>query len=376
MTGATLERPPPLRAPERAQPVGLVALVLAPAVGVLGFRLGAGTDAVAAAVAAAAALIAGCPIAVALAATAIRPAGARRAARLGLAPDVAEQVALGRVGPVLLRRTGTLTTGVGELRAVTVTGGTTADDVLRLAAAVERPCAHVLARAIVAAAGTEVPDVADYDRVPGRGVRGVVAELSGAGVVAHAVVAGNSAFLLDHGIALPPDLAAAHDTAAAAGRTAVAVAWDGIARGVLDVDDPVRPEAAAALAALRRIGVRPTLVTGAASAVAAAVAERIGFAADEVFVGPAHPLRTASDLVTAVDAARLAHRVRCAAATARAATAGVAGAGAVAAAVGLLDPATALVVPAGGLIVVACARLVVVTVRSWGAVGHPADRTR
>jgi Cu+-exporting ATPase len=390
VTGTALDRPPVVGPARRALPAGLVAAVLVPAVGALGFRLGAGADVLAAAVDGAAVLIAGCPIAVAGAGPAVRHAGHRRAARLGLGLRAPELVALGRVDTLLLPRTGVLTGGVGELRGSTAVDGVPAAEVLRLAAAVERPSAHLLAGAITAAAGPDVPGVADFDRLPGRGVRGMVSELSGDRVLAHAVVAGSAEFLLDHGIALPAELAAARAAAEAAGRVAVAVAWDGTARGVLEVEDPVRPDTTDGLAALRRLGVRLVLVSGAGPAVAAALAERLGFAADEVVAGrPNGAVRrlraddrtvagsgtdldvtVGSDgLVAVVDAVRLARRMRRATAAARAAAAGVAGAGAVAAAVGLLDVVTALSVPAAGLLVVTCARLAVVTLRSWGALG-------
>jgi cation transport ATPase len=374
----------------RALPDGLVAGVLAATVAVLGFRLGAGSDALAAAVAGAAVLIGGCPIAVACAAAAVRHAGGRLAARLGLGLRAPELVALGRVDTVLLPRTGVLTVGVGELRGATAVDGVTPQEVLRLAAAVERPSAHVLARALTAAAGPDVPGVADFDRLPGRGVRGVVSELSGDRVLAHAVLAGSAEFLLDHGIALPPELAAARAAAGSAGQVAVAVAWDGSARGVLAVEDPERQDTPAALAVLRGLGVRPVLVTNAGPAVAAALADRLGFGSDEVITGdPAAAVRRlraeartvagsgteldftvgATGLGPIVDAVRLARRMQRVTTAARATAVGVAGAGALAATAGLLDQVTALSVPATGLFVLACARLAVVRLVTWGARG-------
>lgn len=99
-------------------------------------------------------------------------------------------------------------------------------------------------------------------------------------VEGHQVLAGRPQLLTDAGITLPPPLADAMADAASQGRTAVAVAWDGEARGVLEVADAVKENSAEAVAELRALGLRPILLTGDNRAVADAVARAAGI--DEV----------------------------------------------------------------------------------------------
>jgi hypothetical protein len=259
-----------------------------------------------------------------------------------------------------------LTAGVAELRAVTATDADPAE-VLRLAAAVERASGHVLARAIVAAAGPDLPDVAEFDGLPGLGVRGLVSELVGDRVLAHAVLVGSPTLLRDHGIDLPAELGAARVAAEAAGRVAVAVAWDGVARGVLDLDDPLRAGSAAAVAGLCRLGVRPVLVTGAGPVVATVLALELGMTPeagrpDELTTGPVVTdpggcrcaVPTGDDgLVAVLDAVRLARRIRSTGTAVQATIAAAAGTGAVAATTGWLGLLGAPAVPVAGLLAVA-----------------------
>ncbi|MER6797232.1 heavy metal translocating P-type ATPase, partial [Amycolatopsis mediterranei] len=108
--------------------------------------------------------------------------------------------------------------------------------------------------------------------VEGLGVQGVVE--------GHAVLVGRTALLDDWSQPLPDDLAAAKAAAEERGHTAVAVAWDGAARGVLLVADTVKPTSAEAVAQLRALGLTPVLLTGDNTAVANAVAAEVGI--DEV----------------------------------------------------------------------------------------------
>jgi len=289
-----------------------------------------------------------------------------------------------------------VTTGEVDLRQVAVAAGAAPADVLRLAGAVERPAGHALARAVAAAAG-EVPEAADVDVVPGRGVRGVVAELVGDRVVAHAVLAGKPAFLREHDVGLPDDLAAARDAAEAAGHPVVAVAWDGVARGVLELADPVRPDAASAVAALIRCGVQPVLVTGVARAAAEAQGRQLGLAADQVIadVAPGEAAEVVRRLgvhgrvvagagtggghlelpvgshgpAGVVDAVRLALRVRRVDAGLRVATVTSALGGAAA---GLIDPLAAAAAPVVGLAVVAAGLVLVAVSGTARSDDHPA----
>jgi Cu+-exporting ATPase len=280
-----------------------VPVVIALAVGTLGFWLGSGAGAAPAFTAAVAVLIIACPCALGLATPTALLVGTGRGAQLGVllkGPEVLESTR--RVDTVVLDKTGTLTSGRMRLLEVHAAARESGDQVLRLAAAVEDGSEHPVARA-VAAAGRErfgaLPGVSDFENRPGLGVQGVVAELAqlpglpepvraltgaapvtpagGTGrVVAHAVVVGRPALLAEYGIALTEELTEARERAEAAGRTAVCVGWDGRARGVLVVADTLRPTSAEAVRRLRDLGLAPILLTGDNEAAARAVAAEAG----------------------------------------------------------------------------------------------------
>jgi Cu+-exporting ATPase len=137
----------------------------------------------------------------------------------------------------------------------------------------EHPIGRAVARAAAERAGP-LPAVADFAALEGLGVRGTVD--------GHEVLVGRGALVESSGIALPEGLVEAAAAAAGAGRTAVTVAWDGAVRAVLVVADEVRPTSAEAVAALRRLGLRPVLLTGDNRAAARAVAAAVGIDADAV----------------------------------------------------------------------------------------------
>ncbi|MDH6578328.1 heavy metal translocating P-type ATPase [Kitasatospora sp. MAP5-34] len=228
--------------------------------------------------AAVAVLIIACPCALGLATPTALLVGTGRGAQLGIlikGPEVLETTR--RVDTIVLDKTGTVTTGRMALISVHTADGVSEEQALRLAGALEHASEHPIAAAIAAAAAEhlgELPRVEDFENVPGRGVRGTVD--------GHAVVAGREALLADQAQHLPPDLAEAKAAAEAAGRTAVAVGWDGAARAVLVVADTVRPTSAEAVARLRTLGLHPVLLTGDNRAAAAAVAAEVGIAAEDV----------------------------------------------------------------------------------------------
>ncbi|AXB44830.1 heavy metal translocating P-type ATPase [Amycolatopsis albispora] len=245
-----------------------VPVVIALAVGTLFFWLGAGASASGAFTSAVAVLIIACPCALGLATPTALLVGTGRGAQLGIlikGPEVLESTR--EVDTVVLDKTGTVTTGQMSLVDVHLAEGTTAEDALRLAGALEDASEHPIAKAIVRGAKDRVgklPKVEDFSAVEGLGVRGTVD--------GHAVVAGRVA-LLEH---LPPSLAAAKAEAEKLGQTAVAVGWDGQARAVLVVADTVKPTSAEAVAGLKRLGLTPVLLTGDNEAVARAVAAEVG----------------------------------------------------------------------------------------------------
>lgn len=271
-----------------------VPIVIGLSVATLGFWLGAGAGATAAFTAAVAVLIIACPCALGLATPTALMVGTGRGAQLGIlikGPEVLESTR--RVDTIVLDKTGTVTTGEMTVHDVVVAEGESVDDVRRLAAALESASEHPIGRAIAAAgvsAGmsedaahanesgirpprpqlpvVELPQIEHFANREGLGVQGVVE--------GHAVVVGRPSLLADWAQHLPPSLDAAVRRAQGEGRTAVAVGWDGRARGVIVVGDTVKPTSAQAVAALRDLGLTPILLTGDNEAAARQVADQVG----------------------------------------------------------------------------------------------------
>jgi Cu+-exporting ATPase len=221
--------------------------------------------------AAVAVLIVACPCALGLATPTALMVGTGRGAQLGLlirGPEVLESTR--QVDTVLLDKTGTVTTGRMTLTEVVASAGQHRADVLRLAGAVEAASEHPVARAIVTAAQQSgpFPTVETFTSTEGLGVRG---EVEG-----HVVLVGRPRFLADASVTIPADLAYAVSAAQASGATAVVVAWDGVARGVLAVSDTVKDTSAEAIRELRRLGLTPVLLTGDNEAAATEVARQVG----------------------------------------------------------------------------------------------------
>ncbi|MEU4201745.1 heavy metal translocating P-type ATPase [Streptomyces sp. NPDC045456] len=255
-----------------------VPVVIALALGTLGYWLATGAGAVAAFTAAVAVLIIACPCALGLATPTALMVGTGRGAQLGIlikGPEVLETTR--RVDTVVLDKTGTVTTGAMTLTAVHLADGVSETEALRLAGALEHSSEHPVARAVATAADERtggLPGPEDFANVPGRGVRGVVE--------GHAVLVGRTSLLAEWAIELPATLADAKAAAEEAGHTAVAVAWDGEARAVLVVADAVKPTSAEAIRRLRALGLTPVLLTGDNTAVARSVAAEVGIDAEHV----------------------------------------------------------------------------------------------
>jgi Cu2+-exporting ATPase len=184
--------------------------------------------------------------------------------------DVLERLA--RVNEVVLDKTGTLTRGRPALREVaSLDEGLSRDEALRLAAAVERRSEHHVGRALVEAARAlpdrPEPEVEGFEAVPGKGVR---ARAGGA-----AVLLGNRSLLEEAGVLLGEAQAEAARREAA-GDTVVLLASGGRVRALFAVSDQVRPEAPAAVAALRALGLSLSVVSGDNAATTRAVADALG----------------------------------------------------------------------------------------------------
>ncbi|MFE5962949.1 heavy metal translocating P-type ATPase [Streptomyces rubiginosohelvolus] len=254
-----------------------VPIVIALALATLGYWLGNGAGLTAAFTAAVAVLIIACPCALGLATPTALMVGTGRGAQLGIlikGPEVLETTR--RVDTIVLDKTGTVTTGRMTLQTTHTTDTTTETEVLRLAGALENASEHPIAQAVATAATDAtgpLPTPEDFANVPGLGVQGIVE--------GHAVLVGREQLLAEWEIRLPAPLAEAKKAAEAAGRTAIAVAWDGEARAVLEVADAVKDTSAEAVRRLRALGLTPILLTGDNRAVAESVAAEVGI--DEVY---------------------------------------------------------------------------------------------
>lgn len=226
-------------------------------------------------VAAVTVLIIACPCALGLATPMSIMVGVGCGAAAGVLVKNAEALErMEKVDTLLVDKTGTLTEGKPKVIAIEPFSGITEADLLRFAAAVERPSQHPLATAIIAEAAARniaVETATDFDAPTGKGVIGIV---DGRGVAI-----GNPAYLSELGVDTTA-LSEAADRHRREGATAILVAVDGQAAGVIAIADPVKDSTPTALAALKAEGIRVIMVTGDNRVTAEAVARRLGL--DEV----------------------------------------------------------------------------------------------
>jgi len=231
-----------------------------------------GADPVTGLIAAVAVLIVACPCALGLATPVAIMVGTGRGAKLGILIKGVEVLERARaITTVLFDKTGTLTRGEMSLTAVLATPGTSEEQVLRRAGAVEADSEHPIGRAIAAAArrrfGVASP-ARDFTATPGHGVQAVVDDMS--------VTVGRHKMVAEAGLAVPPDLVRHARRLEAGGNTAVFVGWQGHVRGVLAVADTVKDDAAQVVAQLQRMGLRVVMITGDNAGTAAAIARQVG----------------------------------------------------------------------------------------------------
>jgi heavy metal translocating P-type ATPase len=232
-------------------------------------RLALGATPLDAALAAAAVLLVACPCALGLATPAAITAALGRAAALGILVkrgDALERCAV--VARVVLDKTGTLTAGRFALREALPAPAVAEAELVAAAAEAEGESTHPLAAALRAAAPEVKPQPGPRRALPGRGV--AVGE--GEAVLR----AGSAAWLAESGVALPAALVSRAAALAQSGHTLVWVARGARALGVLALWDPPRPDAAAAVAKLRRLGLAVELVTGDHAGAAALAADAAG----------------------------------------------------------------------------------------------------
>jgi Cu+-exporting ATPase len=258
-----------------------VPIVLVLAAVTLTYWLVTGAPAALAFSAAVSVLVIACPCALGLATPTALLVGTGRGAQLGIlikGPEVLESTR--RVDTVVLDKTGTLTTGRMTMTQVEALPGVERETLLRVVGALEHASEHPVAAAVATGArdllgSTALPPVEAFAAIPGQGVQGVAD--------GHAAVAGRVSWLASEwAMPLPPALQPVVDDAYAAGRTVVAVGWDGAVRGVVVVSDTLKPTSAQAVAELRALGVRPMLLTGDNVRAAQAVGQDVGIPPDAV----------------------------------------------------------------------------------------------
>lgn len=222
-------------------------------------------------IAAVSVLIIACPCALGLATPMSIMTATGRGAQAGVLIKNAEALErFEKIDTLIVDKTGTLTEGKPRLVAVIATGSHSENDVLQLAAALERGSEHPLAEAIVNGAadrGLPVGDASDFEAITGKGVRGIV--------VGRAVALGNKALLADMGIAIG-DLADTANARRDAGETAMFVALDGALAGIVCVADPVKETTPDALKELHNLGLHIIMATGDNERTARAIAARLG----------------------------------------------------------------------------------------------------
>src|SRR5580658_8172264 len=249
-----------------------VPAVLACSVLTLAGWLLAGSAAGHAVSAALAVLIIACPCALGLATPAALVVASGRGAQLGVFIKGYQALESSRrIDTVVLDKTGTVTTGQLTVTAVQPVPGVDRGDLLRFAGSVEQASEHAVAAAVTALARTgpaQLISADDFAALPGLGARGLVD--------GHEVVVGRSVLFADRGLQPPADLVSWCHDQERAGCTSILVSWDDVIRGALAVTDTVKPSAAAAVATLRGLGLRPVLLTGDSAATAQAVAAEAG----------------------------------------------------------------------------------------------------
>jgi P-type Cu+ transporter len=231
-------------------------------------------------------LVIACPCAMGLAVPAALTVAIGRGAQLGVLFKGGESLErLARIDTVVLDKTGTLTEGKPEVVAVHALDGSTENEVLTLAAALETRSEHPLARAILSAAGNRSltsPPAASLHAIPGKGIQG--------NVNGRLIAAGNLALMQELDVAVP------EQTASDSGTTRMYVAQDRALLGVIEARDTLRSSAPGAVAGLKRLGITTAMLTGDTPATAAAVARAAGI--DQVWAGllPAQKLEKIREL--------------------------------------------------------------------------------
>ena len=236
-------------------------------------------------------LIIACPCALGLATPMSIVVAMGRAARGGVLFRDAEAVErLRDVDTLVVDKTGTLTEGRPRLVSVVPIGGFSEEELIRLAASLERGSEHPLAKSVLDAAeerSIETLSVADFETLPGRGVRGRVDDRE--------VLLGNTTLMQQESVDISA-LESSADDARADGQTVMYLSVESRPVGFLGVTDPIKSTTADAVEQLRREGLRIVMVTGDAEATARRVASALGIDDVVAQVLPEHKLEVVKDL--------------------------------------------------------------------------------
>ena len=232
-------------------------------------------------IAAVSVLIIACPCALGLATPMSIMVGVGRGAEAGVLIKNAEALErMEKIDTLVVDKTGTLTEGKPSVVAIEVAEGFAEEQILRFAASLERTSEHPLAHAIVKAAadrGLELKEPSSVDQPIGKGIIGIVEQ--------QVILAGNAGFLADHDIDLDA-LAGTADRLRSDGATAIFLAINGVAAGVIAIADPVKETTPDALQALGEAGIRVIMLTGDNRRTAEAIARKLGISDIEADVLP------------------------------------------------------------------------------------------
>ena len=228
-------------------------------------------------VAAVSVLIIACPCALGLATPLSIMVGTGKGAQAGVLIRSAEALEIAHtIDSVILDKTGTITAGKPVLTDVVIVDGFEENKVLAIVASAERESEHPLAAAIIEGAkerGLTLSETEEFNSLTGRGIQ--------ASVDHHVLLIGNQLLLNENSID-SDELIAIADRLSGEGKTAILVALDGLAAGVIGVADTIRPTSAASIAVLQRLGIRTLMLTGDNLRTARAIGEQVGIAESDI----------------------------------------------------------------------------------------------
>ena len=223
-------------------------------------------------------LVISCPCALGLATPVAVMVGSGKGARNGILFKTAASLEMtGRAEYVVLDKTGTITQGAPEVTDILPAEGTTEDELLRLASALEQRSEHPLARAILKRAegeGVQVEEVSDFEALPGNGLRATLKE--------GALCGGNLAYISTQ-VTVSSEMRAKSESLAEEGKTPLFFAFNGKLVGIIAVADVIKADSPQAIRELQNMGIRVIMLTGDNERTAKAIAEKVGV--DEVIAG-------------------------------------------------------------------------------------------